>query len=195
MWHRIRLRCSFSRLLSGDGYEENIVGSYYMPAFVGCVPVPFKLFYMSFESAPDVEVLAYGKFDLYRTIGDSPMPISYKLTREEYTVLLDTHTESWYPASFLRAESSEGLELKIVPVRNPGSLGYFDTMSTKYHYAGRGMRYVCRGNESCPYENPHNEGQQFIKFTVVDSIGSILGEESIPFTLHRNGIFIENDSI
>ncbi|MGI9251119.1 MAG: hypothetical protein ACR2PR_07975 [Pseudohongiellaceae bacterium] len=156
---------------------------------VGCVPIPFDLYYMSFESAPGAEVLAYGKSALPRTIGDSPMPINYKLTREEYTVFLDIDTEYW-PASFVRVESVKGLELKIVPIVKFMNCGYFD----RHIYGEKGLKYEwgrIHGKE-CPYEGFYNE-EQLMKFTVVDSTGSILGEESIPFTFHENGIYIGYD--
>ncbi|MGI9251118.1 MAG: hypothetical protein ACR2PR_07970 [Pseudohongiellaceae bacterium] len=176
---------------------------------VGCQVHDY--YYMSFESAPGAEVLAYGDVALRggdRTVGSSPIPISYKLIRERYTVLLNIDIGSWYPASFVKAVSLEGVELEIVPGKR--SCAYFDLRPSyllppydrrgwtdEWHYGwvwGHSHSPARPGSEDCLYKNAGDK-PLMMNFTVMDSIGSILGEESIPFTIHKNGIHIMSDSL
>lgn len=159
---------------------------------VGCIPVEYDYFYMSFKATPDVEVVEYGTADIENLESHDRMPISYHMNRGEYKVFISIDRKSKRPASFISVEGFENslLTLKGVSISNCGGFDYLTFKDNDF----KTLRYEWWGfvKEQC-IDSSVNTDEMKIVFRVLDG-KTVLAEERLPFQLINNGIYYEYDA-
>ena len=166
-------------------------------------------YHVSFEDTPSVEVLHYGEPEQadtwLRKIGRNdevwgamPMPTEYMLHRDEYTVYieLDMSRDNVYVGGFyLRATTPEGdsLRLRVMNSSRCGGLALSRSPWGRYSCGGGVLRGGRRAIEPAPPCQTLSESSCVVKFVIRD--GSVLGEESLPFTVKANGTIVYFDSL
>ena len=159
----------------------------------GCVPVFGRYYYIALMDAPGLEVTGYGvrKFE---TWFHERMPMSYRLRRQHYEVELEVSAEaSAWPRMFVKSQSPDGTPLSI----NPVDIGECSSWWPRMPDGGVPSQFTWYREASmkCNLDGLRTDDEHVMRFKIVDEAGNIFGEESLPFDLARNGLWVEYDAI
>ena len=173
---------------------KNITLFFVISLISGCVPITYEYYYLSFENISDVKVLAYGTSKISYLRSHESMPVLYELNRSGYKLTIEVDQQSKQPAVFIRAKNVDGQNLKVIAIPNNGC-GGFDFLTVdiedqeflRYKWFGV-MKSACKNKEL-------STNERMVTFQVMGQTDKILGEESLLFTLIRNGTFVEYDAI
>ena len=190
----VAIHC-LSEILGIDSMRKTILFLFVVLLTNGCVPIKYDYYYISFEGAPDIKTLTYGRAVISKLESHESMPVEYKLKRDRYIVFIETDKKSKRPASFIRAKKLEGQDLKIEAITNSSKCGGFDFLTVNIEDE-QFLRYEWWGFVKAECLNKEIiADEMMISFRVIDDAGNLLGEERLPFKLIKNGIYIEQDAI
>lgn len=179
----------------GVGSMRVVSGLAVLLVLCGCVPIPYKYYYMSLAEADGLEVVERGTTS--HALLQNPVPVLYQLSRRSYFVELDLDELGFQPSFRVRASSSSGTPLLIeTRAERRSCLGWKIGLKGEPE-VGRENHFIWSviGRPKClvPGEVP---AERFaIAFKVLDLEGNVLGTERLPFTVERNGFIVEFDAI
>ena len=169
----------------------------------------YEYYYMSFADVAGITVVAYGTPPPSRT-GSSyhrSMPVVYRLARDGYDIVIEVDYANPVPMAIIGAEDSAGWILRVEDASRKDDLrcGNVDFLIYRYSEFGilgeakpslryvRNMRGTYSVTSSCLGELD-DTGLQ-IRLRVLDDSGGVLGEETLPFRIVRNGMSSHIDAI
>ncbi|MCZ0945654.1 MAG: hypothetical protein OXJ53_21575 [Gammaproteobacteria bacterium] len=162
----------------------------------GCVPLPYKYYYMSLAEVDGLEVAEYGTTSRTAFL-HKPMPVRYRLSRASYFVELEFDRIRLHPSFRVYAVSNSGVALSIETRVNRGNCAGWVVGSDGKLRVREWNRFAWDviGRPHCLRPNDGGDDQFSIAFKVLDPEGEILGAERLPFTAERNGFIVDFDAL
>ena len=157
-------------------------------------------YYMSFENTPSVEVMHYGKPDRLRW--GKAVPLEYILRRDGYTIKIEsgfvTLSRTSVAESFIQALAPDGWNLHVSLLKESsctadGRSG--NDMSRSDNRRHITLYYYCvvHGIRRSPGPLCQTGDECVVRLAVTNSRGDILGLETLPFEIRRNGFIVLNE--
>lgn len=161
----------------------------------GCVPVLETYHYISLETYEDARVIRRarptpGEFRL--SVGE--IPIRYEITRESHTLRLEIDPDistPVRPAMAIRVQPARDRSFTIEPTQEKGPPGCGDWATRSDPPLPARLEWVHRSD--C---DPPNGSSGFrIRFHVVNREGIVVDEETIPYTVKKDGFHLFYDAV
>lgn len=168
-----------------------------------CVPQVYSYWYMSLENVSGVDILEYGTPDLGWHFFHETMPIRYRIDREKYHLLFEVDRGGHRPNLRVTAISLDG---RILRLSGKGGNILPGCMGIAYYDIVRGYLsldppedplrpYKLEFNYACkPTGDRPGDAMRMI-IRIVSNLGDVFAEESIPFELKKNGLYMIMDAV
>ncbi|MXW51815.1 MAG: hypothetical protein F4X81_02635 [Gammaproteobacteria bacterium] len=160
----------------------------------GCVPVPYKYYYMSFAKVDGLEIVEHGTTSRTAFL-QKPMPIRYRLSRASYSVDFKFDEKGLHPSFRVHATSTSGTALLIETVADwsQGTCwGWVFGLRDKPEIGNENIfQWSMTGRPRCLGQEKEDAHKLAVAFKVLDLKGKVLGEERLPFAAERNGYIID----
>lgn len=158
----------------------------------GCAQTTSDYYYASLEDVSGVEITSVGKVRLEKLKGNSEIPTSYALRRENYSLQFFVGDESYYPHFKISIESVSGEILSLKPRRNKNTVSEDGIICASYYLDSRDSSNIDFGwSSDCLPDNI----PKYISFDVVDSGGRLVAQEDLPFKIKKDGKYTLLDAI
>ena len=147
-------------------------------------------YYLSLAGVEAIEVLEMGVVERDRVFFHDPMPIRYRLSRDAYVIEINRNLDHGSPTIWIKAATPAGANLALEQSRDDRCDSWWDFSQNSGYY-----EYSWSNLRNCLPVGEEAEERQVIGLVVRNEAGDVIGEESLPFEIVRNGTIVRIDSI
>lgn len=168
---------------------------------ISCAPQRYDYIYISINE----DVMEIVKRGEQSHLGEelcchTSIPLRYRLEREHYEISAALPEGVYDPAIVFEVQSKEESKVYLEYTWHYPCFGTFLASNEPYRLpdpqsASIKFRWRESTLRSCATAEEPQDSQKVFLLEIVDAAGATLGEERIPFSLERNGYYVEADSL